>query len=71
MAEGRAFEGVPNLRELLAMAQRLGLRVEPVRRTGEVRVYGSDGTRATCNVRRKDGNRKLLSIIRKAEKERE
>jgi len=61
------LSGVPNLIDLLAEAKRLGLRVDIVRRTGEIRVVAGWGS-ATCNNRRKDGNRALIGLLREGQR---
>lgn len=57
------MSGVPSLRDQLALARRLGCRVETVRRTGEVRVYDGCCPPVTVNNRRKDGTREVQRRI--------
>jgi hypothetical protein len=59
--------GVPKLADALRRAAALGLRVENVNRTGEVRVWGVDGVPVTSNARKKDASQALLGVIRAAE----
>lgn len=56
-----------NLRDALAEARALGLRIDDVFRTGEVRIYADiEGVLpVTCNARRKDAPRRLTSLLRK------
>lgn len=58
-------EAVPTLRAALKQAHALGMQVEWVNRTGEVRVRLAAGGRwVTCNSRKKDASRALLDMIR-------
>jgi hypothetical protein len=57
--------GVPNLREALIEAERLGLVIRGVRRTGEIDIILGQ-LRVRINSRRKDCPRALLSLMRKA-----
>jgi hypothetical protein len=66
----KPLTGVPNRRELLREARRLGWRVEPVPSTGEVRVWPPGGNFVTLNNRRKQGTRALIGLLRKAERSR-
>jgi hypothetical protein len=61
------LSGVPNLIDLLAEAKRLGLRVDLVTRTGEVRITAAWGM-VKCNNRRKDGNRALIVLLREGQR---
>ena len=63
-------EGTLKLKDALRLAHRLGLEVNLVNRTGEVRIRGL-GTTVTHNARLKDANMALMQLIRKAEKERD
>lgn len=55
---------VRSRRDQLAEARRLGLRVEPVRRTGEVRVSPPDGGPSVrINNRRTDGTRAVEAML--------
>lgn len=58
------LSGIPNRKDLLKEALRLGCTVETVERKGEVRVTGPFGTRINLNNRRKDGNRALIVMLR-------
>ena len=59
-----------SLREQKAEAQRLGIRVERVRRTGEVRFFaGLDVPPITVNNRRKDGTREVARLIERVREE--
>lgn len=64
------LSGNLNLREALALAKRLGGDVEEVRRTGEVRIVLA-GMTVKHNARRKDANRALVQMLRKAQREQE
>ena len=57
--------GVPTLRAQLAEARRLGLVVQPIRRTGEVRVIDvcCGGSSVRVNNRRKDGTREVGHLV--------
>ena len=59
-----SLSGIPNRRDLLREAERLGCLVETVERKGEVRVTGPYGTRVNLNNRRKDGTRALITMLR-------
>lgn len=61
-----------NAREVLAMARALGLRVEKVRRTGEVRVTLPDGRFVTTSdpSRRKDASKHLEHAVLRVARER-
>lgn len=61
------LSGNLNLRDALRVALELGGEVEPVRRTGEVRVTLA-GMTVKHNARRKDANRDLMVMLRKAAK---
>jgi hypothetical protein len=63
------LSGTPNLHALLGEAERQGLTIELVRRTGEVRVIAAWG-RVTCNARRKDGNRAFVALLREGQRQR-
>lgn len=66
-----SLDGVPNRVELLREAGRLGCVVEPVRRTGEVRVLPPDGgPPLMLNNRRKEGTRVLVLLLRRLRGER-
>jgi hypothetical protein len=57
--------GVPSLREALNEAEKLGLKIRGVRRTGEIDVI-SDRERVRINSRRKDCPRALLRLLVRA-----
>lgn len=57
------LSGIPNRRDLLREAERLGCTIERVN-GGEVRVTGPQGTRINLNNRRKDGTRALITMLR-------
>lgn len=57
------LSGIPNRKDLLREAERLGCTIEYVI-GGEVRVTGPYGTRLNLNNRRKDGNRALIIMLR-------
>lgn len=61
------LSGVPNLIDLLAEARRLGLKVDTVNRTGEIRITAPWGM-VKCNNRRKDGNRALIVLLREGQR---
>lgn len=64
------LSGNPNLRDLLREARRLGCHVEPVRRTGETDVQAPDGgPPVRVNVRRKDGSKALVGLLRRVQAE--
>jgi len=52
-----------NLREALICATQLGLEVEHVNRTGEVRVYLPGRRSMRLNARRKDAPRALTTLL--------
>lgn len=55
-----------SLKAALRRARELGLRVELVYRTGEVRVIRPDGRPLTINNRRKDAPKALEKLLRDA-----
>ena len=60
-----------NLRDAVALAQRLGLVVERVGTTGEIRAYDPrvprrPGSGVRMNGRRKDATRPLVALLRRA-----
>jgi hypothetical protein len=58
-------EGVPPLRKQIADAKRLGIIVEGVRRTGEVRfLLPSGGPSIRVNHRRTDGTREVAKMLK-------
>lgn len=57
-----------DLRDAIAEAERLGIRHERMRRTGELKFYRPDGRMVIVNGRRKDSTRVLVSLLRQAEK---
>lgn len=57
-----------NLREALVRALQLGLEVEHVNRTGEVRVYISGRPSVRLNGRRKDAPRALTTMLNQIER---
>lgn len=58
-----SFTGI-NRQEALRWARRLGCRVEPVRRTAEVRVvHDGIGRSIRINARRKDAGRELTTFL--------
>lgn len=62
--------GNPNLREALALARRMGCSVDPVNRTGEVKITPpAGGPPVVCNGRRKDTPRVLIKALRRLERE--
>lgn len=55
-----------NLLDALRVARRLGVRVENVRRTGEVRLWHPLVSRpVNCNRRRKSASRAAVGLIQK------
>jgi hypothetical protein len=53
----------------IAEARRLGIRVEPVRRTGEILFIGPEGEPpVTMNNRRKDGSKAVAKAHREGPK---
>lgn len=65
-AESRKMKprGVVSRREALSVARKLGAEVEPVNRTGEIRLRHSlVGYALRVNGRRKDASRHLLRFI--------
>lgn len=66
MSRRLSLAGMPNREQLLDEARRLGCRVVPVERTGEVRVSHPIALAPlTLNNRRKDGNVALRSLLRR------
>lgn len=62
--EGTAIHSGMNLREALRAAERMGCRVMPVRRTGEMRVlYPAIGS-VRLNGRRTDAPRALTQLLK-------
>lgn len=62
---------IPNgiaFRDARALAHRLGVAVEQVHRTGEVR-FRACGLTVTHNMRRKDTSRALVALLRRAAQE--
>jgi hypothetical protein len=53
-----------NLRDALKEADRLGVRYEVLRGTGEIGIRSADGKMLRVNLRRKDSGRKLTSVLR-------
>jgi hypothetical protein len=63
------MRGNPNLREALDLARRLGCAVEPMRRSGEVRIVPpGSGLPVVVNARRKDSPRVLVVALRRLER---
>lgn len=60
-----AGDHVRSRREQIAEAKRLGLRVEPVRRTGEIRFLVPGEPPVTMNNRRTDGTRAVEKLLSK------
>lgn len=58
------LDGIPNRKDLLREARRLGCMVETLN-GGECRVTAPDGERVNINNRRKDGNRALIAMLRR------
>lgn len=56
-----------SLRDALRLAERLGCRVEPKRRTGEVRVTLPDGEAVILSRARKDAPRVLSTALARLE----
>ena len=63
------LSGMPNLDLLLAEAERQGLRVEKLRRTGEVSIRAAWGS-VVCNARKKGGNMALRALLREGQRRR-
>jgi len=62
------MSGNPNLKQALKRAEAAGLRVEKLRNTGEVRVWGKEPHEVhTLNIRKKSSPRVLLALLRKYE----
>ena len=55
-----------SLRQALVVANELGCRVSPVRRTGEVRVIAPTGSSVRHNGRRKDASRALVALLQRS-----
>lgn len=67
--EPSRFHQGMNLRECLAEAARLGARVEPIRRTGEIRLsHPRMRGSGPVNARRKDAPRRLVVWLRLLER---
>lgn len=62
----RILPGNPNLAETLSVARSLGVTVEKVNRTGEIRAtHPAWGRSIKINERRKDSPRDLLVAVRR------
>lgn len=55
-----------SLRDACQLARRLGVRVEHIRRTGELRFSVPGVPSVKHNARRKDSSRRLVTLLRRA-----